>query len=178
LDEALGLARRVVEIDPLSSAGWHGVGLRAYAAGRFEEAVSAWKKALELSPERPVSRAYLGVVAVLQGRPQEALAEIQKEPVAPFRLYGLAIAHHALKDTRRAHEALTELIASFQDDAAYQIAAVYAFRGEVDRAFEWLERAYAQRDGGLNEVKGDPLLKSLRGDPRYTAVLTKMRLPV
>ena len=95
-----------------------------------------------------------------------------------WRLYGLAIAHHALRDSRHADEALTELIARFQNGSAYQIAAVYAFRGEADRAFEWLERAYAQRDGGLTGLKADPLLKSLRGDPRYTAFLKKMRLPI
>ena len=147
-------------------------------AGRFEEAVPAWKKALELSPERPASRANLAVIVVLQGRPQEALAEIQKEADAVWRLQGLAIAHHALKDNKQADEALTELIARFKDVAAYQIAEVYAFRGQTDRAFEWLDRAYAQRDGGLTSVKADPLLKSLRGDPRYTAFLEKMRLPV
>jgi hypothetical protein len=57
------------------------------------------------------------------------------------------------------------------------IAEVYAYRGEADRAFEWLERAHAQRDGGLAETKGDPLLKSLERDPRYAAFLKKMRLP-
>ena len=177
-DEALRLARPVVEIDPLSSASWHGLGMRAYYAGRFEEAVPAWKKALELSPERPSLHGLLGMAAVLQGRPQEALAEIQKEPAALWRLYALAIAHHAVKDNKHADEALTELIARFKDVAAYQIAAVYAFRGEADRAFEWLEHAYAQRDAGLTGLKADPLLKSLRGDPRYTAFLEKMRLPV
>ena len=178
LDEALRLDRRVVEIDPLSSVSWHSLGFRAYSAGRFEEAVPASKKALELSPERPISHGLLGVITVFQGRSQDALAEIQKEPEAPWRLYALAIAHHALKENKQADEALTELIARFQDDFAYQIAAVYAFRGEADRAFEWLERAYAQRDGGLTALKADPLLKSLRGDPRYTAFLNKMRLPV
>ena len=96
------------------------------------------------------------LLAVLQGRPQEALAEIQKEPDALWRLYGLAIAHHALKDNKHADEALTELIARFQDGAAYQIAEVYAFRREADRAFEWLDRAYAQRDGGLTYLKARP----------------------
>ena len=54
---------------------------------------------------------------------------------------------------------------------------MYAFRGEADRAFEWLERAYVQRDGGLTTLKGDPLLKSLERNPRYAAFLKKMRLP-
>jgi len=62
-------------------------------------------------------------------------------------------------------------------DSAFQVAEVYAFRGETDRAFEWLERAYAQRDGGLLQIKGNPLLKSVEHDPRYAAFLKKMRLP-
>ena len=55
---------------------------------------------------------------------------------------------------------------------------MYAFRGEADRAFEWLERAYTERDSGLTEIKGDPLLKNLEHDPRYTDLLKKMRLPL
>jgi len=73
--------------------------------------------------------------------------------------------------------ALAELIAKYRAGAAFQIAEVYAFRGKADRAFEWLERAYAQRDSGLTAIKGDPLLKNLEHDPRYAAFLKKMRLP-
>jgi hypothetical protein len=64
-----------------------------------------------------------------------------------------------------------------QGDAAFQIAGVYAFRRDSDKAFEWLERAYAQRDGGLTALKASPLLARLRADPRYTALLKTMRLP-
>ena len=60
---------------------------------------------------------------------------------------------------------------------AYEIAQVYAFRNQPDEAFEWLERAYAQRDGGLPLTNIDPLLKNLRSDPRYAAFLKKIRLP-
>ena len=65
-----------------------------------------------------------------------------------------------------------------QNDSAFQIAEIYAYRGETDKAFEWLERAYKQRDGGLPEMKGDPLLLSLERDPRYIAFLKKMKLPL
>jgi serine/threonine-protein kinase len=54
---------------------------------------------------------------------------------------------------------------------------VYAFRGEKDRAFEWLDRAFDLRDEDLYVIKGDPLLKNLEGDPRYKAFLRKMNLP-
>ena len=72
---------------------------------------------------------------------------------------------------------MAALISKFQAGSAFQVAEVYAFRGEADKAFEWLDRAYAQRDGGLTAIKGDPLMKNIEHDPRYTAVLKKLRLP-
>jgi serine/threonine protein kinase/Tfp pilus assembly protein PilF len=178
-DEALALGRRAVELDPLNVAARYGLGLRAYYAGRLDEAVAALKKGLEINPEYPSAHSLLGQVYLAQSRPQEALAEMQQEPEALWwRLQGLALAYHALGRKKEADAALAELIAKFHAEAAYQIAEVYAFRGEADRAFEWLERAYAQRDGGLSEMKGDPLLKNLERDPRYAAFLKKMKLPV
>ncbi len=69
------------------------------------------------------------------------------------------------------------MIDKYAHDAAYQIAQAFAWRGEKERAFEWLERAFTQRDGGLSIVKTDPLMRNLRGDPRYAALLKKMNLP-
>ena len=87
------------------------------------------------------------------------------------------MAEHTLGHAHESQQALDELIAKEAQDAAYQIAEVYAWRRENDKAFEWLERAYQQRDGGLDEVKVDLLLEKLRGDPRYKAFLRKMNLP-
>ena len=106
------------------------------------------------------------------------MTEIEQEPSPLWRMYGLALAYHALGRKKEADAALAEFIAKYQADGAFQVAEIYAFRGEADRAFEWLERAYAQRDGGLTEIKGDFFLKSLERDPRYIAFLKKMRLPV
>jgi predicted Zn-dependent protease len=137
---------------------------------------AAFKKALELSPEHPVLRTDLGRVYLAQAHPQEALAEMEREPEPLWRLYGQALAYHALGRKKEADAALAEFVAKYQGD--FQIAEVYAFRGEADWAFEWLERAYAQRDPGISEMKGgDPLLKNLERDPRYAAFLKKMRLP-
>ena len=72
---------------------------------------------------------------------------------------------------------MAEFIAKYRAGWAFQIAQVYAFRSETDKAFEWLDRAYAQRDGGLTAIKGDPLLNTIEHDPRYTALLKKLRLP-
>jgi serine/threonine-protein kinase len=68
------------------------------------------------------------------------------------------------------------LIAKDADHASYQIAEVYAWRGEKDRAFEWLDKAYQQHDTGLCGIKTDPMLAGLRGDPRFAAMLAKVHL--
>ncbi len=75
-----------------------------------------------------------------------------------------------------ADAALQALIKKYADNSAYQVAEAYAYRGEKDLAFQWLERAYRQRDGGLTEMKGDPLLANLYNDARYLLFLKKMKL--
>ena len=88
------------------------------------------------------------------------------------------MAEHSLGHSRESQQALDELIAKYAHEWAFQIAEVYAWRGENDRGFEWLQRAYAQRDSALRNLKVDPFLRKLRDDPRYTALLKKMNLPV
>ncbi len=176
-EEALALNRRAVELDPLSAASSSNRGHNAYDVGRLEEAAAAFKKALELNPGAGIHTG-LGKVYLAQSDPQRALAEMEREPEPFWRLQGQALAYHALGRKKESDAALAELIAKYHAEAAYQVAEVYAFRGKADLAFEWLERAYTQRDGGLSEMKGDPLLKSIERDPRYAAFLKKMRLPV
>ena len=103
---------------------------------------------------------------------------MQKELEPAWRGLGLALAYHAAGKKKEADAALADYIKEFQNDAAYQIAEIYAFRGETDKAFEWLERAFMQRDGGLAQIKGDPLLRNIEKDPRYRAFLQKMKLTV
>jgi len=177
LDEALSSDRRAVALDPLSPARFSTLAGHAYYAGRLEEASAAVKKALELDPTRVVLHTRLGYFDLAQGHPQEALSEMKLEPEPAWGLQGQALAYYALGQKQAADTALEEYIVKFHSEGAYQIAEIYAFRGEADRAFEWLDRAYSQRDTGLAEVKVDPLLRNLKSDPRYAAFLKKMRLP-
>jgi eukaryotic-like serine/threonine-protein kinase len=176
-EEALALYRHAVELDPLSGSSHYGLGLCAYHAGRLEEAAATLQKALELHPGHPQAHGMLGRVYLVQGHLQESIAETERESDPLLRLYGLALAYYAAGRKKDSDTAVAELIDKGSEDAGFQIAEIYAFRAETDRAFEWLERAYAQRDGGLAEIKGDPLLRTLEPDPRYAAFLKKMRLP-
>jgi tetratricopeptide (TPR) repeat protein len=176
LDQAIGFYRRAAEQDPLSATTYHDLGADLHAAGRLEEAEAALRNALELSPQRAGTRANLSLNLLAQGRGEEALAEALRESEEWACLWATAIIHHAAGRRAEADAALAELIAKHQVETAYQVAEVYAARGEADLAFEWLERAYAQRDGGLSEMKTRPLLRSLHADPRWDGFLRKMGL--
>jgi tetratricopeptide (TPR) repeat protein len=175
-NEAVGLLERAIAIEPLSADNYYNLGITLSRAGRPEEAATAVKKALQISPDYAAAHVALGLDYLAQSRPQEALAEVRKEKNAAWRLIGFPLVYHALGQTREADAALAELVAKLSTDAAYQIAEVHAFRGEADSAFQWLDRAFSQRDGGLTEIKGDPLMKSLEHDPRYLEFLKRMRL--
>ena len=178
LDEAIGLDARAIELDPLSTGPRINLGIHLYYAGRLGEAAGAFTKALELSPEFPVTRALLGRVLLLQGRPREALAEIEREPDQVWRRYGLCLAYHAAGRAKEADAALAAFVKDYKDTMAFQVAEVFAYRGDADKAFAWLDRAFAQRDGGMADLKNNPLLKSLEGDARHAALFKRMRLPL
>jgi TolB-like protein/DNA-binding winged helix-turn-helix (wHTH) protein/tetratricopeptide (TPR) repeat protein len=178
LKQALVLVRQAADIDPLNPSVYLNLGNVAYYDGRQEEAEAALKKSLEINPQFPVSHAYLGRIYLVQSHPQDALAEMQRETESGWHLFGIAAAYHALGQKKESDAALDTFIAKHGSTFAYQIAQVYAFRGERDKAFEWLERAYSQRDGGVTELKGDPLMKNLEHDPRYAPFMKKMNLPL
>jgi hypothetical protein len=87
-----------------------------------------------------------------------------------------AMIEHAGGHDKESQQALKDLIGNHADDMAYQVGDVYAWRGESDKAFEWLERAYQQHDSGLNGIAYDPLLAALQSDPRYHTLMKKLEL--
>jgi TolB-like protein/Tfp pilus assembly protein PilF len=178
LDEAHDLTRRAAMADPLNVRVHYRLARYAYFLGRLDEAAVSFQNVLELNPEYPGAHEDLALVYLAQSRPDAALVEMEQEKRDLWRRYGFALLYHALGRQKEADATLRELVANYQDVAAFQIAEVYAYRGEVDRAFEWLERAYVRRDSGLSQIKaGGPHIKRLKSDPRYTALLEKMRLP-
>jgi serine/threonine-protein kinase len=119
----------------------------------------------------------LGYALLLQGKADAALQELEQETDETWRLANLPLAFHALGRRGESDAALATLKSKHAGEMAYQIADVHAFRGEVDLAFEWLERAYAQRDSAVSYIKGDRLMRGLVGDPRYKAFLRRLKLP-
>jgi len=178
LPEAIAAQTKAAELDALSNLAWRNLGRSLIEGQDFAAAHEALRRALEIEPQSARSLSYLGTLQLLEGNAVEALASFRKiTDDEAFRLCGISMAEHTLKDPKASQQSLDELIAKHAQDAAYQIAEVHAWRNEKDKAFEWLERAYLQRDGGLVEIKVDPLLTHLRADARYPAMLHKMNLP-
>jgi TolB-like protein/DNA-binding winged helix-turn-helix (wHTH) protein/Flp pilus assembly protein TadD len=177
LDGAVKLADQAVALDPLRANSQAGLAYHLYVAGRYQEARAALQKALDLNPQVAFAHATLCKILLAEGKPQQALTEIEKEPNDWEKLTDEALVYHALGREQDSKAALAELIAKHSSDSAYQIAQVYAFRGEPDKSFSWLERAYKQRDPGITQFKCDPRLKDLRHDARFADLLKKMHLP-
>ena len=176
LEEAESLSRQAIDIDPLMPGNYHFLGHIFLGMGRYDDAHAAFQTSLQLAPNQVFTRELNGEVYLAQHRFPEALAEMRKEPGESFRDLGEALAYHALGRRRESEAASAHLIAQYQDVAAYQIAEVYAYRGELDQAFHWLERARQQHDGGLGWLKSEWLLKNLRRDPRYSRLLREVNL--
>jgi TolB-like protein/DNA-binding winged helix-turn-helix (wHTH) protein len=175
-DEALPFARLAVDLDPLNAGSWETLAETEFFMGQLNQALADCKKALELNPDVYAGPIQLTKIYVMQGRPQDALPGIERVRDEPQRAFLYAIAYYALDRKQESDAALSQLITKYQQNT-YRIAEVYAFRNQSDAAFEWLDRAYGQRDAGLILTKVDPLLKSLRHDPRYAALLKKLNLP-
>jgi tetratricopeptide (TPR) repeat protein len=164
-------------LDPLNATSWAILGQNEVWMGQLGEAARDIRKALELNPDVWGVHMLLGQIYVMQRRPQDALPEIELVPYDFIRANLYPIAYHALGREKESDTALKELIAKYHAINPYLIAQIYAFRNQPDEAFEWLERAYAQRDDDLYATKVDPLLKNLHGDPRFAALLKKLNLP-
>jgi TolB-like protein/Tfp pilus assembly protein PilF len=177
LPEAIAATRKAIELDPLSSSAWGNLGaIYLSNPDQFREAREALDRALSINPEANLALHYLVVLELLEGHAQVALDQSRRFGEV-WRQMGVAMAEHSLGHVRESQQALDELIAKYAHDWAFQIAEVYAWRGEPDKAFEWLERAYVQRDAGFAVFKSDPTLKSLWSEARFAAMLKKVGLP-
>lgn len=175
-DDALRLNRRATELDPLNAGGWDALAETEFVAGQLDNAAAHGKKALELSADVWPGSVLQSQIYIMQGRPQDALSEVERVRDASTRTFLHAIAYFALGRTNDSDAALRELIAKYPRNT-YNIAEVYAFRNQSNEAFQWLDRAYAQRNSGLIQAKVDPLLNNVRHDPRFAALMRKLNFP-
>jgi TolB-like protein/DNA-binding winged helix-turn-helix (wHTH) protein/tetratricopeptide (TPR) repeat protein len=176
-DRALSYFEGAVAADPLDPDKYNLLGQALILKGRSDEAQVALHKALLIDSGQVFSHWYLGRIALASGDPGAALAEIDHEPHEEVRLVGTAIAVYAQGRKADSDIPLRVLEQKFASANPTDIAMVYAYRGEADKAFAWLDRAYKERDPACVLVKAEPLFENIRNDPRYDAFLHRMKLP-
>ena len=173
--DAVTTARKATELDPMQVQNWASLGRALNGVRDFAAANAALQRALEISPASAYVNFTLGMNQLLQDRPEQALAAFNAA-AGGYHYAGVAMAQHSLGHHRESDAALAEGIANYPG-GSYQFAQAYAWRGEDDKAFEWLERAYAQDDGGITFLRSDAILSRYQDDPRYLALRKKLGFP-
>jgi len=181
-EEAIAEAERAHELDPLNLLTYTVVGDTLFYARRFERSLAPYRKCLELDPTFGAAHTDLARSLEHLGRAGEAVEEFERGTAGPDGLplpsSGLAIlyARAGRLDEARATLQAVQALSQKQFVSPYGIASYYAVTGDNDRALDWLEKAYSERDGTLVWLKVHPRLDGLRGEPRFRDLLARLRL--
>jgi TolB-like protein/Tfp pilus assembly protein PilF len=174
LDEALALDEAVVRRDPVNVTALYNLGYDQRMAGRLDAAIASFRTVLSLALGQGRAHANLGVALLLKGDAKGGMAEIEQETSEVWKMIDLPMAYHALGHKADSDAALAALIAKCEKDGPYNIAYVYAFRGEADKAFEWLDKAVEYGDTGIGEIVTENLFDKIHADPRWLPFLRKI----
>ncbi len=174
LDEALALDEAVVRRDPVNVIALSNLALHQRLAGRLDAATESYRTVLSLAPGRGGTHADLGNALLLKGDAPGALTEMERETSESWKMIGLPMAYYALGRKADSDAALASLIANYEKSAPSNIASVYAYRGEADKAFEWLAKAVEYDDSGIVEVVTENLFDKIHADPRLLPFLRKV----
>jgi TolB-like protein/DNA-binding winged helix-turn-helix (wHTH) protein/Tfp pilus assembly protein PilF len=178
LEKADRQLRAAVFRDPLFNYANFNFGNVLYLQGKYSEAEAAFRRLLVISPGFKWTRPYLAKTLLAQGKAQAALAALQQmKDDDPDKLDYLPIILLANGQRTEADAALQTLIDQRATTDAVDIAATYAYKNDNELALHWLERAYSQRDRGLLEITGEPLLKSIGNEPRFREIMRSVRIP-
>jgi len=179
-DEAIAEGKRAVELDPLSSVINSDLGAVYLYARRYDEAIAQFRKLLEMDPNYYFGHYLLGQALEMKGSRDAAIAEYQKARALnddPSVLGVLGRAYGLSGNRAEALKILDQLKALSKDRyvAAYSFALVYLGLGDKEEALRWLEQSYEDHAGAdIGWIRVDPLLDSLRGDPRFETLAERI----
>ena len=178
INKSLELLKRSIALDPLVYVNYYNLGFAYYKLGDIEKAEEAFKTFITYHPNSQIIHYMMAQVRIAQGRYDEALKEIELETHEFFSLYGMNFVYFALGDTQRADELFEEFIKKYSDDDPANLADLYAFRGDKEASFKWLNRALEIKDPVLLEALAYPSFKIMHNDPRWRTFINKLNLPV
>jgi TolB-like protein/Tfp pilus assembly protein PilF len=173
-EQAIGVSEAVLRLDPVNVARMHNLGALQKAVGRYDDAIRTFRAVLSIVPTRRASRQSLAETLLLNGDAQAALVEFEaiKDPV--LDLFYRSMCYHALGRKAESDAALAEFTARFEAEASFQVAEAHAFRGEIDQAYAWLDKAVERNDSGLPGILLARSFEPIRSDPRWLPFLRKL----
>jgi len=175
-DRAVESYETYLERNPLDQSAQYALTDALCAANRLPQCLETSLRLLQLHPDWGGVNRYVGLARLYLGQVDAALVAMQREPDEKYRLAGLAMVYAAMGRPAESDAALRPLVEKFSAGDAYGIAQVHAYRGDIDEAFRWLDRAYRDHNFGLVGLQADPLLRKLHGDQRFQALLGRMGL--
>jgi tetratricopeptide (TPR) repeat protein len=176
IDEEIVALRQDLIRDPFRPGRLWTLGISYFVVGRLDEAARTYESLLEMSPNYSTAHGFYAQTLLFMGKREAALAAANAETDELQKLTVLSSIYWALGRHADSDAALGRLEKEYGNLAPSNIADDHAFRGEIDAAFEWLERGYRQRDPGMANVKFDPYFRAVRSDPRFAVLLKKMNL--
>jgi TolB-like protein/Tfp pilus assembly protein PilF len=176
LDEAIEIYQEALAVDPLNLSIYSSLGILYRKTHRLDESIAILEKQIELRPGYHWAHFNLGKTYLFQGDAELALLEVEKNPLNVYREVGLVLAYSTLGRETEAQSALQRLITQEGEQNPVWVAEAYAWRGEKDQAFEWLERGFAKKDVGLAYLLGNAVFENVWDDPRWVAFLQKLNL--
>jgi tetratricopeptide (TPR) repeat protein len=174
--DAIAAIQQTLDRDPRNLLARRYAARILFYAGRLTDAEQLLRQILAISPNFSATRYELGRVLLALGRIPEAVVEFESESNRAWRPLGLPLGYHAAGRTADADKALADLVRR-SAGAEFQVGENYAYFGDADKAFDWLNRAVTS-DPGIVWLPNDPLCVSLSRDPRYVALLRRMHLPL
>jgi len=179
-DESIAMVQTAHRMDPLSSVLNASLGMILYLARRYDQSLAGLQKALEIDPDYFLLHFRLGLVQAQTDALPQAIHEMTRSVALSARstetLTGLAQVYAAAGMRQEMRAVVDELSeqASRRYVSPYNLARVFAAARDADRAFEWLERAYGERNPDLIELRAEPVFDSVRSDSRFADLLRRV----
>jgi len=173
--EAIAKAKLALELDPVSIQANDDLGVIFYFARQYDQAIEQLQKAIELDPTWVLAYTYLAMTYREKSMFEEAMTAGQK--TGEFAVLMSTLTHAMAGRKKQAQNMLGELTKEWGARMPTFIGAVYAHLGEKDKAFEWLQKGYEQRDFFIHQLKVEPVFDPFRSDPRFQDLLRRMNFP-
>ena len=176
-EEALEFYQRVLDQEPLDLINLYNKAATLHRLGRLEDALLVYGTLLSLNPEDWGSHTQVAIILLQQEKPEQAWDELELEVDPQQQELGRILVLPALGKQAEAEQRMDVFIEQHQSWAAFPIAGYYAWYGDKDSAFHWLDVAFQQHSGLLSAVLSEPLLAPLHDDPRWGDLIVRMNLP-